>query len=221
MKKITCPNCGSDQISANKKGFSGKKAVVGGLLTGGVGLLAGTVGSNKVIITCLACGYEFKPGEGKLVDVQETKMSTVSQDNAAIPKLDDVDKRILEFCQQGAKLQAVKYCKEERGWDLITSKNYVDKFAAQHGIGNVPGKAGGCFVATACYGNYDAPEVLVLRKFRDEKLLKSFSGKVFVKIYYSISPSLAALISKSDRLKKSIRKCFLNPIVSRLQSKKR
>lgn len=64
MSEVLCPKCGSDQITANKKGFSGKKAVVGGLLTGGVGLLAGTIGSNKVKITCLGCGHEFKPGEG-------------------------------------------------------------------------------------------------------------------------------------------------------------
>jgi predicted RNA-binding Zn-ribbon protein involved in translation (DUF1610 family) len=61
--QIQCPKCGSTQITANKKGFSGKKAVAGAVLTGGIGLLAGTIGSNKVIITCLNCGKEFKPGE--------------------------------------------------------------------------------------------------------------------------------------------------------------
>ena len=44
--EIHCPKCGSTQITANKKGFSGKKAVVGALLTGGtLGLLAGTLGT--------------------------------------------------------------------------------------------------------------------------------------------------------------------------------
>lgn len=62
--QIKCPKCSSTQITADKKGFSGKKAVAGALLTGGIGLLAGTLGSNKVIITCLACGHKFKPGEG-------------------------------------------------------------------------------------------------------------------------------------------------------------
>ncbi|MBK9505833.1 MAG: hypothetical protein WBP31_06465 [Chitinophagales bacterium] len=75
MSEVLCPKCGSDQITANKKGFSGKKAVVGGLLTGGVGLLAGTIGSNKVKITCLGCGHEFKPGEGakSKADFQQKK----------------------------------------------------------------------------------------------------------------------------------------------------
>ena len=65
--KVTCPKCGSDQITSAKKGFSGKNAVIGGVLTGGIGLLAGTIGSNKVVCTCIACGNAFKAGEGKIV----------------------------------------------------------------------------------------------------------------------------------------------------------
>jgi DNA-directed RNA polymerase subunit RPC12/RpoP len=63
MENIKCPKCRSEQITANKKGFSGGKAVAGAVLTGGIGLLAGTIGSKKVIITCLTCGHQFKPGE--------------------------------------------------------------------------------------------------------------------------------------------------------------
>lgn len=59
---IKCPKCSSTQLTANKKGFSGTKAVGGAILTGGIGLLAGTIGSNKINITCLACGNQFKPG---------------------------------------------------------------------------------------------------------------------------------------------------------------
>lgn len=61
--QVKCPKCKSTQVSANKKGFSGTKAVAGAVLTGGVGLLAGTIGSNNIIITCLSCGNTFKPGE--------------------------------------------------------------------------------------------------------------------------------------------------------------
>src|SRR5690348_18476491 len=61
--ELKCPRCGSNQLTANKKGFSRKKAVAGAVLTGGIGILAGTLGSNKIKITCLACGKEFKPGE--------------------------------------------------------------------------------------------------------------------------------------------------------------
>lgn len=60
---IKCPKCGSSQISANKKGFSAGKAVAGAIVAGGIGLAAGGIGSDKVIITCLKCGHQFKPGE--------------------------------------------------------------------------------------------------------------------------------------------------------------
>jgi hypothetical protein len=65
--KATCPKCGSDQLAATKKGFSGGKALAGAVLTGGVGLLAGTIGSNKIKCTCLACGHTFPAGQGKVV----------------------------------------------------------------------------------------------------------------------------------------------------------
>ena len=30
------------------------------VLLGGVGLLAGSIGANKTVITCMNCGYKFK-----------------------------------------------------------------------------------------------------------------------------------------------------------------
>ncbi len=62
-EKIKCPKCKSTQITAHKKGFSGVKAVGGAVLTGGIGILAGTIGSNKILLTCLSCGNKFKVGE--------------------------------------------------------------------------------------------------------------------------------------------------------------
>lgn len=76
---------------------------------------------------------------------------------------------------------------------------------------------GQCFIATACYENFDAPEVIVLRQLRDDKLVKTLLGKLFVKFYYSVSPFFAILISKSDLTKKLVRYCFLEPIVKKLR----
>lgn len=61
-----CPKCLSTDLSANKKGFGFGKAVVGGAAFGlGAGLLTGGLGSNKVKVTCLKCGYQFYPGQKK------------------------------------------------------------------------------------------------------------------------------------------------------------
>jgi len=62
-EKIKCPNCESTQLTANKKGFGLGKAVAGGIVTGGVGLLSGFIGSGKVRITCLKCGYSWTAGK--------------------------------------------------------------------------------------------------------------------------------------------------------------
>ena len=45
-----------------------------------------------------------------------------------------------------------------------------------------------CFIATACYRDLYAPEVILLRKFRDEILNKHFFGRIFIKFYYATSP---------------------------------
>jgi hypothetical protein len=74
-------------------------------------------------------------------------------------------------------------------------------------------KKSGCFIATACYGSYTAPEVLVLRQFRDEVLLDSKAGRAFVRLYYTISPPIAKFIIKREKLKGCIRFFIVSRIV--------
>lgn len=57
--------------------------------------------------------------------------------------------------------------------------------------------SGGCYIATAVYGSYDCSQVWVLRRFRDYKLAKSWYGKIFIKTYYAISPSLVKWFGSS------------------------
>ena len=64
---LCCPICGSRELHAEHKGFSGGKALAGALITGGIGLLAGTIGSRDTQITCLKCGKKFKAGEARVV----------------------------------------------------------------------------------------------------------------------------------------------------------
>lgn len=60
--KPSCPKCKSEHITANKKGYGAAKGLGGLVLTGGVGLLAGFIGSKKVLLTCLNCGKQWKAG---------------------------------------------------------------------------------------------------------------------------------------------------------------
>lgn len=64
---LCCPKCMSRELHAEKAGYSGGKAAAGLVLVGGVGLLAGTIGSRDIKITCLKCGHQCKAGEAKIV----------------------------------------------------------------------------------------------------------------------------------------------------------
>lgn len=62
---VRCPRCGSTQLTANKKGVSLLKGALGVATIGTYGVVAAGHGKNKVLITCLNCGKQFKPGKGK------------------------------------------------------------------------------------------------------------------------------------------------------------
>lgn len=57
--RLRCPKCGGTNIQFVKKGFSLGGAVLGGLLAGGAGLVAGGLGSNDVMCVCSNCGHRW------------------------------------------------------------------------------------------------------------------------------------------------------------------
>jgi hypothetical protein len=78
------------------------------------------------------------------------------------------------------------------------------------------GGGGACFIATAAFGSYRAPEVILLQKFRDRILLASAPGRLFVEFYYRVSPPIADFIGHYDSLKRATR-LALKPLIFSIQ----
>lgn len=103
----------------------------------------------------------------------------------------------------------------------LQSKQYTSSNSSTSGSssnGSSGGKSGGCYVATAVYGSYDCPQVWVLRRFRDNSLARSVSGRLFIKLYYAISPKLVEAFGSTKPFNLFFRK-KLDAFVDKLKKK--
>lgn len=83
------------------------------------------------------------------------------------------------------------------------------------GAGNmrIESKSGAtCFVASAAYGEPNHPDVILLRRFRDEILRNSSTGRRFIAWYWQTGPKLARMIIWSPTLRRATRS-VLKPII--------
>lgn len=78
----------------------------------------------------------------------------------------------------------------------------------------MPEAVDACFVATAAYASVMASEVTALRRFRDRLLRTHIAGELAVEGYYTFGPALAALVGRSELLRRSAR-AALEPLVER------
>lgn len=75
----------------------------------------------------------------------------------------------------------------------------------------------GCYVATAVYGSYDCPQVWTLRRFRDYTLAETWYGRLFIQVYYAVSPTLVKWFGKAEWFK-NMWKPTLDRMVAKLQN---
>lgn len=66
--------------------------------------------------------------------------------------------------------------------------------------------SGGCYIATMAYGDYDHPQVIALRNFRDTYLAKRDWGKRFIDFYYKHSPGWVEKLRNHKHINFAIRK---------------
>lgn len=72
--------------------------------------------------------------------------------------------------------------------------------------------SGGCFIATAVYGSQNHKHVQILREFRDNFLIFSQPGRIFIKLYYIYSPMITNFLSNHSHINNFVRWSLL-PII--------
>ena len=106
-------------------------------------------------------------------------------------------------------MQAINYAPpeiaEKYRSEIANDLKYIEQVRSGQKDTTLKGKKG-CYIATAVYGSYDCDEVFALRRYRDDYLNKNIFGRLFIKIYYRISPFLAKHIRQDTRIAKIIKK---------------
>ena len=94
----------------------------------------------------------------------------------------------------------------------ITATNYL-------GVEVTKSNGGGCLIATAAFGSELAPQVQLLREIRDNTILQTKSGSIFMtgfnQFYYSFSPAVADYERENTTFKEAV-KLTLTPLLTSL-----
>ena len=154
----------------------------------------------------------FDEYEGKKWNMEE--LMELRDEIMERSELDEKSEKIME--DRNAKLEAEKEDQQEKIVQLEAEKEaqeakIVQLEAEQNG--------GGCLIATATYGSEMSTEVQQLRELRDNQLLQTESGTVFMgmfnDVYYSFSPIIADMEREHPLFKEAV-KLAITPMISSL-----
>lgn len=101
-------------------------------------------------------------------------------------EVDYSEEKEICLCKEGSK-DIVKFSPQDKP-DLINSSWYHMKIEMER-LASLERRQG-CYIATCVYGSYDCPQVWTLRRFRDDTLKSTWYGRLFIKCYYTMSPTL-------------------------------
>jgi len=148
-------------------------------------------------------GAEAQPEEGVRVPAPHGALQQSSDRIAGQYKRTRKGGKVFKEIQPNPVIAAEAVTSIDETWDENQGK-YVKRNKA--GAQNKVQSSRMCFIATAAYGDIDAPEVEQLREFRDNSLMTNSFGRSFVRAYYTVSPPIARLIARKPTLRLVARK---------------
>jgi hypothetical protein len=102
---------------------------------------------------------------------------------------------------------------------------FQGEFDTGHGhlryLAKVSEKKAGCFIATAAIEGGHHEDLLLLCHFRDHRLSSSKLGRMCIRLYYRLSPRLAAYLDRSRVARLVVRRCLILPAARLLAVRRR
>jgi len=137
---------------------------------------------------------------------------------AAIPKTAAIPFLVQQY---GIDSYEVQYALVNKNLD--NTDNTPDRMITQELFGETEASSeaqgGGCLIATAAFGSEMAPQVQFLRELRDNTVLQTESGTLFMtgfnQFYYSFSPAIADYERENPVFKEAV-KLTLTPLLTSL-----
>ena len=149
--------------------------------------------------TCSGCGKLFGDADGQ---------NEITQDEAVVKATGHNwgDWSVTKPATEDAEGEEMRTCKNDASH---TETRTIAKLGTS--------SSGGCYVATSVYGSYDCPEVWTLRRFRDDVLAQTWYGRLFIRLYYAVSPTAVRLFGDCQWFQNFFRD-RLDKMVSELQA---
>lgn len=148
-------------------------------------------------------------------DINISKVYDNNLDELSMQQIDDVCLMFISISNDASKNPALKNILGNsliEYYKILMGKR-ISKFGIPEYYSEKPPdpkpNIGACFIATSVYGDYNHPQVIKLRDFRDNKLSLSRGGRLFLKYYYYFSPSLVKKIKQKQKISNII-KTLLN-----------
>jgi len=134
--------------------------------------------------------------------------------NGTFAQIDTVPTHVTSYTDMEAGPGSAYYYRV-RSYNCTAHSDYSNEasIATETTQSSAGTSTGGCFIATAVFGSSLAPQVVILREFRDTILIKSAVGRNFLQAYNRYSPGLAGIVEKHETLRVMIRLGLL-PLVA-------